>query len=604
MPNRPYQTAALDAVRVASIQGCNRQLIVLPTSSGKTHIFSQLPTTMRMRRPDKMLVLCQSNEIAFQSFRKLRLENPTLKVGLEKAESRSSPDDDIIVASVQTLAGTKMGEDGKWIWGKRLSQLDRVNITRVVVDETHHITANQYHGPLRYFGVMKNEPEFNDPSKFLMGVTATPNRSDNKGLEAFYDQIVYSRDIRTMISEGWLASIEAHRVDTMVDISQVGTRAGELVAEELGDAINTVARNNLIVDKYLELGESAQFIAFTVDIRHTVDLTDCFRARGIECYGIASTTAIESPWLITKDNDRKTAIGKFGNGEFKGLLSCQALVEGFDCPIAVVGLDATPTKSTLRFTQKVGRVLRPYPAPEQDVNWTGFRKRCAIWIDFCDSSSGRHSLITAPSLLGLKSTFDAKGKDLLKVVEEIERMKAEKPAINMALYDSLDAIKGVAERIDLFAVPTIDPEVAKYSKLSWVTGITNGSFQLLLPDKGMLSVKVNALGEYEISRHLTGVKTPLGTAHSLQDALKLADKNVPAEAMIVLKSDAAWRGLPISDAQCNVLSRLYPDMRRTFPSYQEFCEMIKKTYTKGQASSMISQAMSQQGPSKYATRRN
>lgn len=603
MPNRNYQTAALDAMRVASIQGCNRQLIVLPTASGKTHLFSQVPATMRMRRPDKMVVLCQSDEIAFQSHSKLRLENPTLHVGMEKAEFTSHPDDDIIVASIPTIGGTKMGEDGRWIWGKRLARLNRDAIRYVIVDETHHITAPQYHGPLRYFGVMKNDPQHNDPNKFLLGVTATPNRSDNKGLEDFYDRIVYSRDIRSMISEGWLAPIEAHRVDTMVDISKVTVRAGEFVKSELEEQINTVERNNLIVDKYLELGEGAPFLAFTVDIAHTIDLTECFRARGIECYGIASKSKATSPWLITADNDRKTAIEKFTNGEFRGLLSCAALLEGFDAPRAMVGLDGAPTKSTLRFTQKAGRILRPFPAPEAAATWTGWRKRCAIWVDFVDGTAGRHSLMTAPSLLGLKSTFDAKGKDLLKVVEEIERMKAEKPAINMALYDSLDAIKGVAERIDLFAVPTVDPEVAKYSKLSWVTGITVGSFQLLLPDKGMLSVKVNALGEYEVSKHMTGVRTPLGTVHSLQDALKMADKAVPAEAMIVLKSDSAWRALPISDAQLNALSRLYPEMRRTFPSYQAFCEQIRKSYTKGQASSMISQAMSQQGAPKYGTRR-
>lgn len=588
-----------------AIDGDHRYLLAdftVTHNSGKTHLFSQVPATMRMRRPDKMVVLCQSDEIAFQSARKLTAENPALRVGMEKAEFTSRPDDDIIVASIPTIGGTKMGEDGQWIWGKRLARLDRDAIRYVIVDETHHITAPQYHGPLRYFGVMKNDPQHNDPNKFLLGVTATPNRSDNKGLEDFYDRIVYNRDIRSMISEGWLAPIEAHRVDTMVDISKVTVRAGEFVKSELEETINTPERNNLIVDKYLEIGESAPFLAFTVDIQHTVDLTDCFRARGIECYGIASKSKVSSPWLITADNERKQAIEKFTNGEFRGLLSCAALLEGFDAPRAMVGLDGAPTKSTLRFTQKAGRILRPFPAPEAAAAWNGWRKRAAIWIDFVDGTAGRHSLMTAPSLLGLKSTFDAKGKDLLKVVEEIERMKAEKPAINMALYDSLDAIKGVAERIDLFAVPTVDPEVAQYSKLSWVTGITNGSFQLLLPDKGMLSVKVNALGEYEVSKHLTGIRKIIGITHNLKDALSLADKNVPAEAMIVLKSDAGWRALGCSDAQCGALARLYPDMRRSFPSYQDFCTMVRNTYNKGQVSSLISNAMAKQGPQRSSRR--
>lgn len=584
---RPYQAECADAICVGLIQGCNRQLVVLPTAAGKTIVFSQLPRVLRIRRPDKMLVLVQSNELCYQSVEKLKACNPDLTVGLEKAEYKANSSDDIVVASVQTLGGTKQDENGSWEWSKRLRTLDPNAFKYIVVDEAHHVTANNYHGILRYFGVFKSDPMYNSSNKFLLGVTATPRRSDNKGLEAFFDQIIFSRDIRTMIRDGWLASLEAHRVDTMIDISNVAVRAGDYVQSQLEKEINVPARNNLIVDKYLEYGENAPFLAFTCDIQHTVDLTECFRARGIECYGIASRSTVDSPWLISKENDRKLAIEKFNNGEFRGLISCQALLEGFDAPRAMVGLGGAPTNSTLRFTQEVGRILRPFPAPEAAPTWGDkWRKRCAIWIDFADNT-GKHSLITAPTLLGLKGNFNAKGKDLLKVVEEIERIKAAKPALNMALYDNLDAIKGVAERIDLFAVPTVPPEVSGLSQFAWTSGVTADTYQLTLPDKGMLTIKVTALGEYEIAKHLTGIKTPLGAARDLREALKMADKAVPAEAMIILKSDAAWRKLKGSAAQISLYGRLYPEVRRTFPNVVDFEEFVNNQFSRGELSSLI-----------------
>ncbi len=429
MKLRLYQSKALDAIGEAATGGCNRQLVVLPTGGGKTQIFSFIPERLRLRRPDKMLVLVQAEELAFQAVDKLQKCNPTLRVGLEKAQYKSAWNDDIVVASVQSLAGSKLQEDGSWLWSKRLLTMDPEAFRYVIIDEAHHATAPTYAGPLRYFKVCKGEPAYNDPTRFLLGVTATPNRSDNKGLEAFFQTIVFSRDILSMINAGWLAKVEAHRVDTMVSLDDVDFRGGQWVKDQLEKTVNIPARNKLIVEKYLELGEGAPFLGFTVDIQHTADLTEAFRAQGVACYGIASKSGHQSEWLITGEKDRAQCIEKYNNGEFQGLVSCQALLEGFDAPRATVGLGAAPTASTLRFTQGIGRILRPFPAPEEAVAWTGWKKRCAIWIDFVDNCS-KHSLITAPTLFGLRADFNAKGKSLTDTVEEIERIQKSKPGVN------------------------------------------------------------------------------------------------------------------------------------------------------------------------------
>lgn len=587
MKQRPYQAECLREIAVNLSSGVNRQLVVLPTASGKTIIFSQLPSVLNMQRPDKMLVLVQAEELCWQACEKIRKCNPTLRVGLEKAEYSSSIEDDIVVASIQSLSGTKTDDDGNIQWGKRLLSMPRNRFRYVVVDECHHITSASYAGPLRYFGVYKPDPKYNDPGKLLLGVTATPNRTDNKGLEGFFDSIVFSRDIRTMIKDGWLADLKPYRVDTTVNLDNVSVSRGDFVTGQLEKAVNEPARNKLIVDKYLELGEGSPFLAFTVDIQHTIDLTDAFRERGIECYGIASKSDKDSPWLITNSKDRQTAIQKYNSGEIRGLLSCQALLEGFDAPRATVALHACPTKSGLRYIQSMGRVLRPFPAPEERPTWAGWTKDYAISLDFVDLSS-RHSLIAAPTLFGLKANFDMKGKAATGVIEEVERIKASKPAINLELYKDLDTIRGVAEKIDLFSVPTIPGEVREFSQFSWVTGVASVSYQLVLPDKGILSIRQNTLGKYEIYRNVNGVRTQLGESVDIKSALQMADREIPRDAMILLRNDSNWRRLQPSEAQISLIRKLYPEMRRVFASDAEFAQMVAAKYSRGDASSLIS----------------
>ena len=532
--NRPYQEDCLRDIRDGVLRGCNRQLMVLPTGGGKTRVFSQIPTTLGMRRPDKMLVIVQADELAFQAFEALQNANPDLKVGMEKAQYKSSWSDDIIVASVQTLGGSKLLDSGKWEWSRRIQNIDPVSVRYIVTDEAHHCSAPNYHGVLRYFGVMKSDPDYNDPLKYLLGATATPNRADNKGLESYFDEIVFSRDIRTMIRDGWLSNPVGHRVDTMVSLDGVSIRAGDFAKGELERTINTRERNKLIIDKYLELGEGAPFIALTVDIQHTVDLTTAFRERGIEVCGIASRSDDSCEWLASKERDRREVIDRFNK------------------------------------------------------DWEGYTKKNAIILDFVDNfSKVGSSLVTAASLFGLRADFNMQGKKALDVVEEIERIKAAKPGLNASLYTDLDRLKAVSEKIDLFAVPTIPPEITGISQFAWTSGISEGTYQLSLPDKGLLTIKVNALGEYEIARHMTGIKKLIGVTKDLRSALRIADRSVPAEAMIILRSDSGWRRLPPSEAQLALYRRLYPEVRRTFPTETEFERFVRGQFSRGMMSALI-----------------
>jgi hypothetical protein len=298
--------------------------------------------------------------------------------------------------------------------------------------------------------------------------------------------------------------------------------------------------------------------------------------------------AVESQWLAYGKTDRPAALEAYEKGELDGLVSCQALLEGFDAPRATVALCARPTKSGLLYTQTVGRVLRPFPAPEALAGHTGWIKKYAIVLDFVDNTStNAAALNTVPSLFGLRPDFNMKGKKVMDELEEIEKLKASKPALNLSLYTDLEALRGVAEKIDLFAVPAIPPEIAKFSEYAWLTGLTAGSFQLVLPDKGVIRVQETTLGTFEVSRHLNGVKTPLKTVSTLKEAIAHADKQVPAESRVLLANDQKWRVQPVTDAQVGLIRRLYPELYKIYGNDAAFKDFVLKTYTKGAASMLI-----------------
>lgn len=576
MPLRDYQIEALKNVNAAMAEGINKQLIVLPTGCGKTLIFSQIPKAIAMRPGEQLHVIVQRDELCWQSMEKLQKGNPDLNVSLEKAEYRADPKADIIVSSIQTLGIAKTDDAGDWVYSDRLKRFDPSRVRAVVTDEAHHLTAKQYAGMLRYFQVYKPEFQYDDPSKLLIGTTATPNRSDNQGLELLFDKIVFNRDLRDMIEKGWLADIRAFRVDTMVDISDVGVRQGDFAIGELEETVNTPARNKLIVEKYLEIGKGLPGLAFTVDVQHSVDLADAFQKAGIKAYAISGKTPKE---------DRRKLIQMYSEGSIQVLISCQVLLEGFDAPRATVALCCRPTKSKLLYTQSIGRVLRPYPAPEEAQGWTKYVKECAIVIDFVDVSS-KHQLLQLASLFGLRPGFDTKGKKVTQALGEIEKLVGQTPGVNLSLYDNMDKLKAAVQEINLFGKTEIPEEIRRNSQLAWVTGMATGTYQINF-DKTTLSIKQNTLGQYEMFRHIQGIRTSLGTAGDLGRALSLAEIEVPSEWYTRLQAEASWRNKPVSDEQLGFFAKLYPEVRRMYASDAEFATGIRAKFNKGQISQKI-----------------
>jgi superfamily II DNA or RNA helicase len=187
---------------------------------------------------------------------------------------------DVIVASIATL-----GRAGS----KRLERFDVADFGTIVIDEAHHSSASSYQNVLAHFGLLKvenipNDDDFVDSEAntdwnneiLLLGVTATPNRQDNNGIDKIYDEVVFNYGIIEGIQDGFLSRIRAYRINTKTSLENVHTRAGDFAQDELADAINNPERNELIVKTYQEQFSGKQALVFAIDVQHAIDLTKHF----------------------------------------------------------------------------------------------------------------------------------------------------------------------------------------------------------------------------------------------------------------------------------------------------------------------------------------
>jgi len=276
IPLRDYQRAALDAVHARYSAGISRQILQLPTGAGKTLCAVHLTKELGMRT----VMIVHRDELAKQTMRQFRENFPSLSVSMCKAEAGRAPwelDTDVVVASAQTLAKPK-----------RLQVLVEGAGTGgfVIADECHHSLASTWRDAIEAL-----EP------RLLLGLTATPIRSDGRDLGELYDEVVFQLLVSELVGAGLLARPIGVRIGTTTDLTGVASRAGDngrdFVQSQLEVVVNTPERNNLIVEAWRQhaVGTGRErTVAFCVDVAHARDLRDAFRAAGVRAEMIAGAT--------------------------------------------------------------------------------------------------------------------------------------------------------------------------------------------------------------------------------------------------------------------------------------------------------------------------
>jgi len=343
----PYQIDCIEAVKRGYRDGISRQMIALPTGSGKTIIMSSIAKEFNCQT----FIFAHRNELVVQTRDKLKAVWPESDIGIMKAELNDY-DHQIIIGSVQSCSQNK-----------RLSLLKDKNIQLMMIDEAHHSFSKSYQKIIKELGFE------NDKNKLLIGVTATPERADRQPLGKTFQQIVYNKPISELIESGYLTQIISRKILTLTSIEKVKNTAGDFNNAQLENKINNRQRNVLIVEKYILHGANRKAIAFCVSVKHIMNLVAVFKEYGVNAQPI---------WGDMDEIERKNRLEEFAlTKNIHVLVSCGVLTEGFDEPSVECILMARPTQSTCLYTQMIGRGLRV------DKSAHATKKDCLI-LDFMD----------------------------------------------------------------------------------------------------------------------------------------------------------------------------------------------------------------------------
>jgi ATP-dependent helicase IRC3 len=541
MRDRLFQDAAVKASLDAYDSGVRKQLIVMATGTGKTHCFGRLYGEMKSRLPGKMLVLAHTDELVKQNAVVMAYHHGEANVSVEMGQTLyADPNSQIISASVQTLGrkGTKRGDN--WDWDE---------FDKIVVDEAHHSTTDGYRRILERTGVLQS-----DSRKLLLGVTATPQRTDGIALSEIYDKVVYQYPIRQAIAEGWLVDVRGYRVSTSTSLVGVGsTSSGDFNLGELSERINTPQRNQQVVDAWKRIGERRKTIVYCADIKHAQDMANEFNTAGISA---------DAMW---GDDDERTQKLEQHSASRSGVLCvCGLLIEGYNDPSIACIVLARPSESVILLPQMIGRGTRLEDGvnlkdhePEERV------KRNLIVIYFADGKP-EPSLVTLPTLMGLSNNLDLQGQSLLHAAETIEALQEENPDVDFSKLELLDKAKLFIEQVDMFRV-NFPQEVQDNSELSWFRS-ASGGYKMLIPKEGpepqgFVKLYENVLGQWEVDGEIQSDRFH-GVRPTFEESIKVADeqirKRVSKRTLGNVLREAKWHGKKVSPGQRGMLKRLFP----------------------------------------------
>ncbi len=325
---RPYQLEAKQAIQQQWADGNRRTLLVLPTGTGKTIVFSKL-TEDCVRGGERVLILAHRGELLDQAADKLS-QSTGLGCAVEKAESTCLGSwYRVVVGSVQTL-----------MRDSRLSQFDTDFFDVIIVDEAHHCISDSYQRVLGYFEQAK-----------VLGVTATPDRGDMKSLGVYFDSLAYEYTLPKAIKEGFLSPIKALTIPLKLDLTGVGTQAGDFKAADLGTALDPYLYQ--IADEMVKYCMDRKTVVFLPLVKTSQKFRDILQSKGFAAAEVNGNS-----------DDRAQVLSDFDAGRYNVLCNSMLLTEGWDCPSVDCVVVLRPTKVRALYSQMVGRGTRLFPGKD------------------------------------------------------------------------------------------------------------------------------------------------------------------------------------------------------------------------------------------------
>lgn len=365
MKLRPYQTDLVNGSVKLWREGFRRIALVMATGGGKT------PTGMTIAELSlaaglPVLWIAHRTELIDQAIDKAQQVSPGRRVGRLQGSTKQYRAE-IVVGSIQTASTpTTLALLKSRRWGL------------IIIDETHHATADTYVRLLRELGA------FEVDGPLVLGVTATLDRADGRALGEIFEAIVDPRigliDLIRHPEGPYLVPPRGVRVKIEeLDLNRVKRVAGDFNSGALGAAMSAAMAPKKIIEAWREHADGVPTIGFFPTVAFSVEMAEAFRAEGIAAVHLDGTTPAA---------ERAAALDEYRAGRITVLCNVGLFTEGTDLPSTGAIILGRPTSSATLYQQMVGRGLRLHPG------------KLFCWIlDVCGATT-RHRLATLASLGG------------------------------------------------------------------------------------------------------------------------------------------------------------------------------------------------------------
>lgn len=368
MELRPYQETARQKVQEEWEEGKKRTLLVLPTGTGKTIVFSKIIED-RVKKGERVLIIAHRGELLEQASDKL-YKSTGLKTATEKAKQTSLDSFyRVVVGSVQTLQREK-----------RLNQFPPEYFDTIVIDEAHHAISDGYQRVLQHF-----------ESANVLGVTATPDRGDMRNLGSYFESLAYEYSLPEAIKSGYLSPIKALTIPLKLDLSNVKQQAGDFSTKDLGTALDPYLEQ--IAEEMKKQCFNRKTVVFLPLVKTSQKFRDILNQHGFKAAEVNGESA-----------DRDQVLKDYEEGKYNVLCNSMLLTEGWDCPSVDCVIVLRPTKVRALYSQMVGRGTRLAPG-----------KKELLLLDFLWHTE-RHELCHPANLI---TTDEKVAKKMTENIEEL-----------------------------------------------------------------------------------------------------------------------------------------------------------------------------------------
>lgn len=324
---RDYQSEMICNARVA-MREHKSILLVSPTGSGKTTLASHMLGSAAERNKRSWFTVPKVELVrqTIEAFERYDIPHGVIASGF-----RPQPYENVQICSIDTLK----------------NRLGRYQPPELIVwDEAHHTMAA---------GWLRVKSAY--PDAYNVGLTATPERLDGKGLGSEFTAIVEGRSMSWLIDKGYLCRYKAY-APSAPDMNGVHSRMGDYVTAETAAVMDKPTITGDAISHYLRLARGKRAVAFCVSIAHSQHVEQQFRASGIVAVHLDGNT---------QSSDREAAMRAFKNGQIEVLTNCGLFAEGVDVPALEAAILLRPTQSLSMYLQMVGRSLRPCDGKEHAI---------------------------------------------------------------------------------------------------------------------------------------------------------------------------------------------------------------------------------------------